>query len=184
MRLSCRFTMVFLILITGSFVSLSAQAGAVFAPAYSYSQQSVETNGNSSDSKVTSLDLRLAYLDKSGLYLGGMYAMANGSSDSASSKTTAIGPSVGFNAKNGFFVIFTYFLTAQHKITDGPKYTDGMGPQIDLGWIFPLTESLFLGPQMTYRSINYTKSETGGVSATTDTTYQSTVPYITMWYKF
>jgi hypothetical protein len=181
MLFSTRFVIALSILLVGT----ASHATVVFSPAYTYDTSSVETNGSTSKTKRTSLDLRLGYLDKSGLYLGGIYVMENASSTGgADTKMSAVGPSLGFNAQNGFFVIFSYFLTAEHKVSGGSTYTDGMGPQIDLGWVFPLTESFYLGPQLSYRSISYSTIETNGSSVSQDTTRQNTVPYITLWYKF
>jgi hypothetical protein len=170
----------FLIVISLIFASFTSQAAIIFAPGLAYTKDTTTVDGTKTESKRTSLDLRLLYLHQSGLLLGGMYAMTSINDDDQ----TAVGPSLGYNAKNGFFALFTYFLVSEYKFSSGGKYKDGMGPQIDIGWVFPLTESIYLGPQLSYRSVSYSKIDSGGNSVSTDTTVANTTPYITLWLKF
>jgi hypothetical protein len=62
--------------------------------------------------------------------------------------------------------------------------TDGMGPQIDVGWAFPITATFHLGPQITYRSVGFDKLETSGVSADADVTLSYIMPAINLWFNF
>jgi hypothetical protein len=162
------------------FSAFTAQAEIAFSPAISYWKETVESDGVKAESERTALDLRLGYVHASGLFLGGMYSMTSIDDDDL----FAGGPTLGFNHKNGFYALFTYFLASEYKYESGTKLTDGMGPQIDIGWIFPLTSVFYIGPQISYRSLSYEKAEASGVSADADVTITNTSPYLTLWFKF
>lgn len=154
-----------------------SQAQIVFAPGVTYTSNKWQNTGATvSDSKTTIFDLKLAYLHSSGLYLGGMYSSMKVGDDSA----YAAGPTLGYNHYSGFYALFTYHLLAQYQRNGGSKLTDGMGAQIDFGWVFPLTSMFSLGPQITYRSLNFKKD----AGATTDQTWTSINPYISLWFQF
>lgn len=163
------------------FSTLSAQAQIVFAPAASYLKiEDEDASGSLSETELSSYDFKLGYLHESGLYLGGMYTILGVNDNDGYSA----GPTVGFNHYSGFFALFTYHLVGEMDNGPGLTMTDGMGPQVDLGWVFPLTSSFHIGPQITYRSINYQKAETSTGSADIDYTRSNILPYITMWFKF
>lgn len=164
-------------------VSLS-QAQIIFAPAVTYTTTKVRDNSagaTSVDSKTSVYDLKLAYLHASGLYLGGMYSITSAGDDDA----FAAGPTLGYSHYSGFYALFTYHLMSQYKFADGSKFNDGMGAQIDLGWVFPLTSMFSMGPQISYRSINYKKAESaGGTETTIDQTVSTLSPFISLWFQF
>jgi hypothetical protein len=162
------------------FSSLGAKADIVFAPGISYIKATNETTTASTDTDLTTYDLRLAYLAPSGLYVGGMYSkMTYGDYDGYS-----VAASLGFRHYSGFYALFNYHLTGEMDRTATTTMTDGMGPQIDLGWVFPLTHMFFIGPQMTYRSINYKKLDSGGTTSDTDITRSYVMPYVSLWFEF
>lgn len=162
-----------------------ASAQIVFAPSFSYFTQKLEDNGTTtSDTKMTFYDFRLGYLHSSGLYLGGMYSMTNFDSGSGGQKGFAAGPTIGFSHYSGFYALFTYFLMAEQDLDATTKYTDGMGPQVDVGWAFPVTAMFHLGPQITYRSISYDKIDVNGSSQTADATWSNIIPAINLWFNF
>ncbi len=160
---------------------VSAQAEIVFAPAASYLKIEDEVEGVAAgESELSSYDLKLGYVHASGLYLGGMYQMSKRNDD----KGFAAGPTLGFSHYSGFYALFTYFLVAEHDNSAPTKLTDGMGPQVDIGWVFPITHMFFIGPQMSYRSITYDKIETSGGTAPTETTRSNVLPYVSLWFRF
>lgn len=177
-----------LVLLLGFGVSEAQQI--VFAPAFSYIKDETTNKNNStedSESKRTMFDIKLAYLHYSGLYLGGLYTTGKIGDD----KVTGLGPTLGYSHYSGFYALFSYFLISKYEVdpnTSGLSYrelNDGMGAQVDVGWVFPLTASFSIGPQLTYRSINYKKAENAsGVEFDADITKSSISPYISLWFQF
>ena len=160
-----------------------ASANVVFSPSFSYMTEEIEQAGTTvRELTKTSYDFRLGYLHPSGLYLGGMYIMTSRDDGNYNEKGFAVGPTVGFSHYAGFYALFTYFLMAENKVAADTTFTDGMGPQVDIGWAFPLTSSFHLGPQITYRSITYDKVDPGAVAL--ETTQTEIVPAINLWFNF
>lgn len=178
--------MKFLVVISVLLSVVTAHAEIVFSPAASYFKTEDEVDGTSvSEMTLSTYDLRLGYVHHSGLYLGGMYQMSKRSYGPGSSdKGYAAGPTLGYNHYSGFYALFTYFLVAEHDYPAPNKITDGMGPQVDVGWVFPLTHMFFIGPQISYRSIGYDKIETPAGSTNTEVTRSDILPYISLWFRF
>jgi hypothetical protein len=126
-------------------------------------------------------DFRLGYLSASGLYLGGIYSMSS-YDQGYNQKGFAVGPTVGYKHYAGFFALFSYYLMAELKVDATSTLTDGMGPQVDIGWAFPLTSSFHIGPQITYRSITFDKIDPGAVAV--EITQTDLVPAINLWFNF
>ncbi len=164
-------------------VTSMASANIVFSPSFSYMSEETENAGTTTREYTKSFyDFRLGYLAPSGLYLGGMYSMSSYDDGSYNQKGFAVGPTVGFKHYAGFYALFTYFLMAELKTSSVSTLTDGMGPQVDIGWAFPLTSSFHLGPQITYRSITFDKQDPGAVSV--EITQTDLVPAINLWFNF
>lgn len=178
--------MKFLVVVSIFLSVVAAQAEIVFAPGVSYFKTEDEVSGTSvSEITMTSYDLKLGYVHHSGLYLGGMYQMSKRSFGAGSNdKGYAAGPTLGYSHYSGFYALFTYFLVAEHDYSAPTKLTDGMGPQVDVGWVFPLTHMFFIGPQLSYRSIGYDKIESPTGSADTEFTRSDILPYISLWFRF
>lgn len=170
----------------GLFLTVAtAQAEIVFAPAASYFKQEDETDGVASgEMEFSTYDFKLGYVGGSGLYLGGMYQMRKGSIAGVDASGTAVGPTLGFNHYSGFYALFTYFLMATEEVAPSVEFTDGMGPQIDVGWVFPITRVFMIGPQISYRSIGYDKVDNAGTETDTDFTRSNILPYISLWFRF
>ncbi|MBY0316716.1 MAG: autotransporter outer membrane beta-barrel domain-containing protein [Bdellovibrionales bacterium] len=162
----------------------------VFAPAFSYFKDETTNKNNAADdseSKRTMFDIKLAYLHYSGLYLGGIYTTGKIGDD----KTSGVGPTLGYSHYSGFYALFSYYLMSKYEVdpnTSGLTYrelSDGMGAQVDIGWVFPLTSTFSIGPQISYRSINYKKAEDGaGLEFDSDITKSSISPYVSLWFQF
>lgn len=173
--------MKFLIGLSVFFCVFSAQAEINFSPSFSYFKLEDENGGAAtSELELTTYDFKLGYVHSSGLFLGGMYQMSKFNDDQA----TAVGPTLGFKHYSGFYALFTYFLMAEQESGASTTFTDGMGPQIDVGWMFPLTYMFYIGPQISYRSINYSKVDISGASVETDFTRSNVLPYISLWFRF
>lgn len=172
--------MKFLVVLGLFFTVVTAQAEIVFSPSFSYFKTEDESGGVTVETEVSTYDFKLGYVHPSGLFLGGMYQMRAENDNDGS----AVGPTLGFSHYSGFYALFTYFLMAEQDLSDTRTLTDGMGPQVDLGWVFPITSSFLLGPQISYRSIGYDKEENSGVESTADYTRSEILPYISLWFRF
>jgi hypothetical protein len=162
-----------------------ASAQIVFSPSVSYMTEETEVSGVSSEYNKMFLDFRLGYLHASGLFLGGMYSMSSLADGNDSHKGYAVGPTLGFSHYSGFYTLFTYFLMAEQDQMNGTDTaTDGMGPQIDIGWAFPVTATFHIGPQLTYRSVTYDKMDQSGTSVTLESTRTDIMPAINLWFNF
>ena len=161
-----------------------AHAQVVFSPGISYNDW--ERNDGTTTSKIarTTIDLRLGYTLPMGFYFGGMYTIENDTLGSTDVSTDRIGATVGYHNPMGFTALFTYHLVGNSDIGTG-ELSGGSGMQFDLAWVFPLASSFSLGPQLTYRSIEYSKfTATGSAEVDTDYTDTQIVPYINLWFMF
>jgi hypothetical protein len=163
----------------------------IFAPAVSYTKESVRNATNpvavsTVEGKTLSADLKLAYLHYSGLYLGGLYSLMNedGLDGAVENRQRSFGPTLGYSHYSGFYALFTYFLMSEYKDVTGDKFKDGMGAQVDLGWVFPLTSMFSIGPQLSYRAIKYDKASISGADQTVDVTISDFRPYVSLWFQF
>ena len=164
-----------------------AVASFVLSPNISYITNDVEetqpTPGNTSELGETRIDAKLGYILPMGLYVGGMYSSVSLKSGATSNSGSLIGPSIGYYSPMVFYTMLTYIIMGEQDL--GPTtMTGAKGPQIDIGWVFPLSAYFAIGPQMTWRSVEFDKAETGGVSVDTDHTRTSIAPYLTLWFMF
>jgi len=166
----------------------TASATIVFSPGVSYSSNDTDTGSGTSSGSELLLDVKLGYIFPMGFYVGGIYHNASNSAGSAvnDEKATAFGPSVGYFSPMGFYVTGHYFLVAERNDygVAGGDASEGTGPQVDLGWVFPLTSVFSMGPQLTYRSLNYSKADVGGVATDIDVTRTEIRPYISLFFMF
>lgn len=170
-------------------LSSVASANLVFSPNIGYYSTSTDESTPSTvnrEETFTYLDMKVGYVMPMGLYFGGMYSST--SSESCAGGTCSdgsgfnIGPTIGYMSAQGIYAHLTYYIMGEEG--DNPKNSGGKGPQIDLGWMFPLSSSFFLGPQLTYRSIEYDTREENSISADTDEKDTVIAPYISLWFMF
>ncbi len=169
------------------FATSIASAQIVFAPSISYITHEEEDNGGGKSAEnMMFADFRLGYLHPSGLYLGGMYSMSKYSDATTSANGFSVGPTLGFSHYNGFYALFTYYIMAEQKnlSNSAQTYTDGMGPQVDIGWSFPITASFHIGPQITYRSVTFDKIDSGGAAIDNEHTIKHILPALNLWVIF
>jgi len=166
-------------------LSSTASAEILFSPTLNYTETKVENPGNSKV-RSTAIDLRLGYVGGSGLYLGGLYNTETIDDGGPKDKKTSIGPSVGWVHNSGFNLIATYHVfNTEYEVNGGAqKFTEGKGPQIDIGWLFKMGSMFSLGPQFTWRSIEYGKVESGGVKVDSDTTITEIRPMVAFGFQF
>lgn len=189
-------SMVHLTLVLVGLVAFSqqAQAAIAFSPTVSYlvedRKDDNDTPPTENKSTVTVFDVRLGYIMPMGLFLGGTYAMANGSGKNLSTDTsmsgTRYGATVGIVFER-FNLLGTYFLAASENRKLGTaewKYTGGSGYQIDIGWNFMIANMIGFGPNIVYRNMNYSKRTISGVETTKNYRNNEIYPNIAFWFKF
>jgi hypothetical protein len=161
---------------TGLFVILfsfglcmPAQA-IVFAPALNY------TTAKEDNSETSSLiaDLRLGTVIGTSFYVGGIYHIQRDDSNGSSTNAWAAGPTAGLYLGN-FSLIFSYHLISERQ-TPSVKYTEGKGPQVDVAYAFDLGSGVKMGPQITWRELQY--------DAPTTKTVGSLRPYVAFFFEF
>lgn len=94
---------------------------------------------------------------------------------------------IGYKMDCGFYGLVGYSLFASEDLeTGGIKYSSGTGMQVSIGHALPLMKDVFLGPELTWKSMSYDKREVLGVPAAgaPERENDSIYPSITMWFKF
>ncbi len=170
-------------------LSGTASANLVLSPGLGYYSDSQEATqpapGTNSETTETRGDLRLGYVLPMGLYLGGMYSFINSETCGATCTDNSgflVGPTLGYHSMMGFYTLLTYHIMGEQG--DQTKFTGGKGPQVDIGWVFPISTYVSIGPQITWRSIEYDKVEGSGTSIDTDLKRTSIAPYLSLWFMF
>ena len=116
------------------------------------------TEGTSkSKSMVTQGDVNLGYAFSSGIYLGAFYGSKSQETDTTKPKGSHYGGTLGL-ISGGWFVNAHYLTGGQWGETSGnTSWDEGTGAQVDLGYMMRVGGPLFLGLQLTYRSLTYEK---------------------------
>ena len=169
------------------FIAPKAQAQWLFSPTFTYESSEVKPDsGAATKQTFTAIHARVGYILSNRFYVGGIYEQETWNSGGTfSPKITGFGPSVGYVSEKGFNVILHYLYGAQYEQSTTFKRTAGAGPQIDVGYSFELNSTFALGPQITYRSVTFSKSETNGVENDDDKiTYTDLRPMIALFVKF
>lgn len=173
-----------------------AQADIWFAPAVFYNTTDFKDANEEPEQKKsnaeTQIDFRLGYLLPGGVYLGGIYGIANATGKdgdtSTSENATRIGASLGFTMSS-FYLIGHYFLTAMRSTKSGETikdYSSGSGLQTDLGWRFMIASTIGFGPQIVWRSLTYKKRvvNPAGTETTKSSTYAEIHPALAFFFSF
>jgi hypothetical protein len=175
------------------FTSALADASILFGPSFSY--QSVKSTdntglaGGAQNSSVLGVDGKLGILiEGTVFYIGGLYSYESTTASSTAKVTgAAYGPTVGiFNG--AFALLGTYILSADRTYSvsgSDSKISGGTGFRVDMSYVAGLTGSIGVGPQLTYRSIKYTKSTPAGGIENSNTYEESSIyPSIIFWFRF
>lgn len=166
------------------FFATAAQAELILSPALSYEERKIEDASGTTKTTETTVDVRAGYSYPGGFYIGGIYNSENTKIDASyDEKGTHYGASVGYVSKT-WNMIGSYIFGGERTYTGGVKRIDVSGPQVDLAYMFDLSGGAMLGPQLTWRSIEYTKVEFAGVK--TDSKYKITDvrPMIALMFMF
>jgi hypothetical protein len=133
--------------------------GWIFSPDFYYYSIKTSTGADQAESKV---HLRLGYKFGPWLYGGGIYEMEKTTSNgNNTNELKGYGPSIGLVSDN-FYGILHYLFNVELGVNN--KYTEGTGPQVDVGYQFPLNGTFGLSPQITWRDITYKKQGGSPVS--------------------
>lgn len=127
----------------------------ITANVFIYESKAETSPGGPSESKVTIYDFKGGYLIDRGWYVGAIYTMRSQQSGSGDESGTALGASGGYYFQNGFYLAAHYIFDA--KLGD---FKEGSGFQADFGYISSVSSSLYVGVELTHRSISYKSSDT------------------------
>ena len=94
------------------------------------------------------------------------------------------GPSIGYRIEN-FLAVFTYYIYGERDLTDGSgKHTGVNGFQLDLTYMIPIMDGVYLGPQLTFHQIKFNEFEAAGFGAAGDYNWQGVSPYFNLTIDF
>ncbi|MEK2688640.1 hypothetical protein [Bdellovibrio sp. GT3] len=121
---------------------------------YSYSKEVSDSPGGDSKMSTRVYDIKVGYIGASGLYLGGMYTTRSDESGSSTTDGNALAASIGYVGEAGVYIMGHYIVSA--KFGD---YKEGTGFKADLGYLYMVNNVVFVGAELTYRSIDYKKND-------------------------
>lgn len=175
------------LLLFGAALPQAQAAEWVFSPALSYRTEKVKDTvggvvNTTTDTSNFTADLRMLYAVSGSVYFGGMYKIIKNTSFSADTTGSAAGPTLGFST-GGFSMFATYHLMGDYKTTT-TSYTDGKGLQLDFSYHVMVGGNFGLGPQISYRDVQYAKYTTGGVTASDPHEVSTWDPYIAIFFVF
>lgn len=170
----------------------SSFASILFGPAVRY-QTSKTTDqtgfaGGTHDTQSLTGDAHLGLLiEGTPLFVGGLYSLENTTTDSNKMTGSNYGPTVGYFS-GAFAVLGTYIMSGERTYTVSnveSKLTNGLGFRVDVSYVAGLFSNIGVGPQITYRSVKYSKSQ-AGTAAQSDNTFEETSidPALVFWFRF
>lgn len=181
---------IFLIIAVTFLIPLSrlaeAQDGVAANLALFYSNLNYDfTKIGGGEGKQTQLNysFTLGYTLTNQLYLGVIYEVLSQSNDTDTLKDTNLGASIGYRA-NGWEITAHYFLSAENELSITNKLTDGNGFGLDLAYLWSINSAFYLGPQLSYRSLTYSKYSVSGNKTAADTSQSYMLPYVVLGLKF
>lgn len=136
------------------------------------------------DQSSSQIELRMGYTFEFGLYVGGFYNLASTKFIDHTDQYF-LGPQIGYTWK-GVYALAGYTLTGEQDLASGGvKYSRPMGYQLSVGYRLEVVPDVFLGPEFTYRDVEYKSREVQGVPQG-DTGRKDTqvLPSITLQFKF
>lgn len=175
---------VFSILIFVLIFPTVGHADYIFAPSLTVS--SPDVSGGTDNTQLSSIDAKFGYTFDYGLYVGALYALGKEKNSQTGVDATSFvfGPSVGFNMWN-VYAITTYHIFGERDLSAGGiKYANATGVQVDLGYVFSLTNTVSLGPQVTYRDVRFNDKQVQGLSEADSFQWTGITPYISLWLNF
>lgn len=145
------------ILLASSVIGISeAQA---FKIGVSIAKLDTSTDGNTlgtSENAMTILNLKAGTLVTGEIYVGGIYDSRTDESSGSKTERTGYGATIGYHS-NGWFLDGSFLISSSIKTAGGTMIEGGSGYAIDLGRNFDVMSNIYLGLQISYKSISFTK---------------------------
>lgn len=165
--------------------------GLIFTPSFIY--MNVDENNSAPGQVVSSrsrnilfYDMKFGYIFRGGFYFGLLYAGESQNINTSRPESTreSLGMSFGY-IRWGWALTATFFPYSKQTLTgasDVSEYADGLGFQADVAYYFRLGNHVSVGPQLVYKSINYSEAEaaTGNLDYTADSQHSVLTPMITL----
>lgn len=140
----------------------------------------LEETGVSNDFNTIVGELRGGFNFDYGLFVGATAHYDSGKLSGNSIQTYYAGPTVGYNCKwSGFFVAATYHLIGKSDLDTLGEYDKTTGLQVDIAYPMTLSERFKFGPQLSYRSMEASDSDT-----LADNKTKELVPFMGLWFIF
>lgn len=177
---------VFIPLITGFVVAMvlqpaQAQQGILFNPSILfYSYEDKDSGGVVAKVDAQYVDVKLGLIVSNGIYLGGLYSQMKREDGNIDRERSLYGLGGGW-VYSRFYIMAHMILSSDFEISTSDKLSKGRGLQFDLGYWFYVTGSLYAGPQIVHREIDYDKKNGTGVQGTKS---EETVPYLSVAFIF
>ena len=165
-----------------SFLHLEARAQFGFYPALFYDlldEDNTNMGLGSSELTKTYYDLRLGYTLTNKVYVGGIYAKETRDSGSNEVERTSSGASLGYMGSH-WFLMGHYFFQSEQRLSATSTLKEGSGFQVDLGYLFNISSSFKMGPQISHKSFSYKKLNNTNGSAD----HTLTTPYLIFGIQF
>ena len=168
--------------------------GLVLLPSaiyYSVNESNSVTGSTVNDRKrdVSLYDLRMYYIFRGGFTFGLLYGVESQDINGGGPKTdrTNIGLTFGY-IKWGWTALASYLPYSVQTLSgtaDISEYSKGSGVQLDMAYHFRLGRYFSIGPQITFKSINYKEGESvaTGSDATASSTHTVLTPMISMMFN-
>lgn len=154
---------------------------AIFHSTHKY--DFTDIGGGTGNGTQLNYDLGFGYALASGLYLGGIYGIVGEDDGTNDVSSNYLGVSVGYRS-SGWQLTAHYFLSAEDELSSTSQLTGGRGIGVDFAYLWSINATFAIGPQLTYRSLKYTKYETGGTETTVDVTNSYSLPYLVFALNF
>lgn len=166
---------------------LAHAQGVILNPNVTYfSRDLVDPNAGSPTAELNALilDIKSGYVFDFGLFAGLQGSYNIGENAGTDLNSYQLGPSVGYyDVKHtGLFITATYHLLGMYEQETGATKTEFdkiTGLQIDLAYPMELTDSIKLGPQLSYKRLKHEDSDTRVDRSTKELT-----PYFGLWFFF
>jgi len=146
------------------------------------SKQNNNDTGIHTEETVKIMSTRIGYTLKGGFYLGVIDEAQDTNNGSDTLKTTHKGGSVGIS-QDGSYIIY-HSLTESKTDIDALTSYSGKGSGMDFGHHFQVGDTLSIGAQLSFRTLEFDRAETDGITSKIDVTTHWMRPMITFGLTF
>lgn len=159
---------------------LRLQEGVLVNLGLTYFGRKIEDAGTTNDVNTLNSELRAGYNLNFGLFAGVTGHYDTGKSLGETVTRYMVGPTVGYSCSyTGLFAAATYYVFGNQDGKSLGEYEKIEGLQLDLAYPLEITSQLKFGPQLTYRSLEASDSDT-----LADNKTKELVPFMGLWYIF